>query len=85
MPKTRKTTYDWSKLRTDEELKTSYTIEVTNRFQVLQSKTDSSADTRYYNIIQAHQKAAELHVPHRSRNKKKYCGKASMSVKKEKY
>ena len=38
----------------------------------MQSNEDeNSANTIYNNILQAHQEAAELHVPHKPRNKKK--------------
>ena len=71
MPKTKKVPYYWSRLQTDTEVKSRYTMDVQNRFQALQSNEDENRANTIYNIIQAHREAAELHVLHKPRNKKK--------------
>ena len=71
LPKTKKTPYDWSKLRSEEDVKVRYSIEVKNRFEVLENKAeDTTADTMYNNIMHAHQEAAKLHIPLKPRRKK---------------
>ena len=61
--KTKKIPYDWSKLRSENDVQSRYSIEVRNRFAVLEKEEDTTADTMYNNVTQAHQEAAEMHVP----------------------
>ena len=64
MNKNKKVPYDSSKLITDENVKNAYSIEVRNRYQALQGLADDdTANTMYKNIMVAHTKSAELHVP----------------------
>ena len=70
--KKKTTQHDWSQLRLDDDIKQSYSVEVSNRFNALQNIADNdSSNTIYNNIIEAHSKAAELHVPTKPRRKKK--------------
>lgn len=63
--------YDWDKLRTDKTVRDAYTVEVQNRFEVLQSlDEDGSADALYENIITAHKESAEKHIPHKPKRKR---------------
>lgn len=63
--------YDWSKLITDEDVRIAYSVDVNNRFQILQEQeTDDTANTMYQNIILAHNKSSELHVPLKPKIKK---------------
>ena len=63
--------YDWSKLVSDENVRTSYSIKVSNRFQVLQEEdNEKTANSFYENIMTSHNEAAEECVPH-----KEYPGK----------
>ena len=72
--KTKKIPYDLSKLRTENEVK--------NRFAVLEKEEDTTADTMYNNIIQAHQEAAEMHVPLKPRKKKRVLWETNNIIKK---
>ena len=48
-----------------------YTIEIKNRYQILQDQSyDATADTMYQNIIKAHNKSTKLHVPPQNRQKR---------------
>ena len=68
MPKTKKVPYDWSRLKTNTEVKSRYTIDVKHRFHAWENDEDAnSANTIYNNVIQAHREATELHVLHESR------------------
>ena len=70
LPKTKTVPCDWSRLQTDTEVKRRCTIDVKNKFQALQSNEEENWANTIYNIIQAHRVSAELHVPHKPRNKK---------------
>ena len=63
--KTKKIPYYWSKLKDDEQVMRNYTVDIVNRFQVLQNlnNDDETADSMYKNIVEAHKKAAETHIP----------------------
>ena len=80
--KTKKIPYDWSKLRTENDVQSRYSIEVKNRFAVLEKEEDTTADTMYNNIIQAHQEAAEMHVPLKPRKKKRVLWETNNIIKK---
>ena len=68
--KSRQPKYDWSKLITDDTIKTAYTVEVRNRFEALQNlSSDESCDSLYQNIVVAHQKSSELHIPTKPKQK----------------
>ena len=56
--------YDWNRLLSDDDTKNRYTVEVQNQFQVLQNlNDDQDVNKTYNNIIHAHEKAAEAHIP----------------------
>ena len=81
--KTKKIPYDWSKLRNVSDIQSRYSIEVRNRFAVLEEEPDNTkADTMYNNIIQAHQEAAEKHVPLKPRKKKRVIWESNNIIKK---
>ena len=63
--KTKKIPYDWSKLKDDEQVMRKYTVDIVNRFQVLQNLNDDdqAADSMYKNIVEANKTAAETHIP----------------------
>lgn len=70
--KSKKIYHNWSLLTNDENVKEAYTIEVKNRFQILQDQDENAtADSMYENIVRAHNESANLHVPVRKRNKRK--------------
>lgn len=70
--KTKKIQYDWSQLLTDDNIKTAYSVEVTNHYNALQDLTDdNTSNTQYNNIIEAHSRAAETHVPVKPRKKRR--------------
>ena len=71
MPKTKKVPHDWSRLQTDTEVKSRYTIDAKTRIQTLQSDdNENRANTIHNNIIQARPEAPELHLPQKPRNEK---------------
>jgi len=64
--------HDWSKLLTDNDVRLAYTVEVNNRFEVLQAADESStAESVSTNIIRAHEYAAKRHVPSRQRRRRR--------------
>ena len=70
--KSKKKYYNWALLSSNENVKEAYTIEVKNRFQILQDLDENAtADSMYENIIKAHNESVNLHVPVRKRNKRK--------------
>ena len=70
--KTKKIPYEWSKLMDDGNVRREYTIDVSNRFQALQDLREyETADSVYNNIMEAHKKAAEIHIPLKPKYKKR--------------
>lgn len=64
--------HDWSKLRTDEGIKMTFTVEVKNRFDALQDMDEErTTETLYSNIMAATRKAMEEYIPKKVRNKKR--------------
>ena len=56
----------------DGHVRTEYTIDVSNRYQALQDLCDrETADSMYNNIVEAHKKAAEIHIPVKSKCKQR--------------
>ena len=56
--KTNKIPYDWFGLNDDEQTVRKYTVDIVNRFQVLQNLNDDdqTADSMYKNIVEAQKK-----------------------------
>ena len=66
--KSKNVNYNWALLMRDENVREAYTIEVKNRYQVLQNLNEEmSANMMYENIIQAHNESAKQHIPIRKR------------------
>ena len=65
--------YDWKAFATSSELQQEYTIEVHNRFQILEEEEDPSE--RYQRFIEANKEAAQACVPKRRRVKASLCTK----------
>ena len=62
--------YDWGKLIGDEDVRTSYTIDVKNRFEALKClDDDNNSNSIYNNIVNAHENAAEANIPKMERKK----------------
>ena len=62
--------YDWMKLIADNDVKSSNTIEVQNRFEALQAVDDSNTANSIYNdVMEVHEKSAELHIPRKKKVK----------------
>jgi hypothetical protein len=60
--------YDWKQLACDKNLQDLYTIEVCNRFQLLEEKEESASD-QYERFINANKEAAEKVRLDREENK----------------
>jgi len=59
-----KVKYDWKKLSNDDTIRNKYDLIVQNRFNALQTtKSESTADELYNDIITAHKEAAEQAIP----------------------
>ena len=64
--------YNWDTLQTRDDIRDQYTIEVRNRFQILQNENEEeSANTIYQNIMKAHKEAAEKCIPIVKKTKRK--------------
>ena len=62
--------YNWTYLAHDKNLQTQYTVEAKNRFQALQSETEiNTPNSLYENFILAHNEAAAVHIPLKSKIK----------------
>ncbi|ELU17539.1 hypothetical protein CAPTEDRAFT_213183 [Capitella teleta] len=57
--------YDWKTFATDSEMQEKYTVEVRNRFQILEDGEDPSS--RYQRFIEANMEATRTCVPRRKR------------------
>ena len=70
----KKVRYDWSKLLTDNNIKELYTVEVNNRFQVLQDLEENvkNSNTVYTNIISAHENVARKYIPVKNKFKQQF-------------
>ena len=61
---TNRVRYDWEKLLYDENIKTSYTVDVKNHFEALQELDEvNNANSIYTNIMSAHEEAAKSNIP----------------------
>ena len=70
--KSKKIPYDWSKLVSDVNIKTSYSVTVCNRFKELQDLDEvQTGNSVYENIIESHKKAAEDCVPLKEKQQKR--------------
>ena len=62
--------YDWKLLTCDKNLyKSCYTIEVKNRFQLLEEEDDSASE-RYEKFTEANKEAAEKVIPVKNKSRK---------------
>ena len=59
---TRKIRYDWKRLSAFSDLQEQYTLKVKNKFHE-QTNEDNSAKTKYSNLIEANEEAAENLLP----------------------
>ncbi|ELU02058.1 hypothetical protein CAPTEDRAFT_218117 [Capitella teleta] len=59
--------YDWKTFAADSEMQEKYTVEVRNRFQILEDEEDPSS--RYQRFIEANMEATRTCVPRRKRVK----------------
>ena len=70
--KSKKVQYDWSQLLKDDEIKLAYSVEVRNRYNALQDQIeDNTSNTQYNNIVDAHSKVAEKHIPIKPKKKQR--------------
>ena len=60
--------YDWKKFSESPELQQQYTVEVQNRFQILDEDEDPTE--RYQRFVEANKEATEIVVPKKERTKK---------------
>ena len=67
----KKVNFDWNRLLSDNNIKSVYSVDVKNRFEVLRAAgndDDNNADTTYNNIT-AHNKAAHMCIPKKEKKK----------------
>ena len=62
----RKKQYDWKAISTDTSLQERYSVEVRNRFEVLENEEESASE-KYERFIKANKEAAELVIPVKKR------------------
>ena len=64
--------YDWSALLQNDDIQKKYTIEVRNRYQILQEEDRSNtANTIYQNIMKANNEAAQNCIPIKRKSQKR--------------
>ena len=66
--KRREPTPDWGKLKTDIDLQQKYTVEVKNRFAILQSDSDTATE-RYECLVKANDTVSKLLLPKKEKKK----------------
>ena len=60
--------YDWARL--NREIRDKYALEIRNRFETLQEKTEKSTpNDEYENFVEAHREAASKCIPTKPRTK----------------
>ena len=63
--------YNWAKLNEDTDIKEKYTLEVQNRFSILNAEENTqSAESIYQSITRAHEAAAKETIPLKPKTKK---------------
>ena len=61
----KKVKYDWSLLQKDPEIQDKYSVEVRNKYTILNDMCeDKSTTAKYGNLITAHKETADKHVRH---------------------
>ena len=69
--KVRQKAYNWGLVVNDGEVHDRFSVEVKNRFNALQILSDDGANTRFDNIVQACDEAAQKCVPEKPKKKKR--------------
>ena len=83
---TKKIPYDWSKLVNDEDVRNEYSVAVRNSYRALQDLADDdTSNTMYDNIMKAHDKAAEDHIPLKKKQKKRIPWENDVITEKRRY
>ena len=69
----RKENYDWSVLKSDQELQNRYSIRLHNKFSILQKELTDTIDDKYQHFITASKETAKEMIPKKvKRQKLKY-------------
>ena len=59
----RKENYDWTVLKSDQELHNRYSIQIHNRFSILQNELTDTIDDEYQHFIIANKETAKEMIP----------------------
>ena len=69
----RKENYDWNLLKSDQELQNRYSIQLHNRFSILQNELTDTIDDEYQDFITASKEIDKEMIPRKAkRQKRKY-------------
>ena len=66
----RKENYDWSLLKSDQVLQNRYSIQLHNRFSILQNELTDTIDDKYQHLITANKETAKEMLPKKAKRQK---------------
>ena len=66
----RKKNYDWSMLKSDQVLQNRYSIQLHNRFSILQNEFTDTIDDKYQHFITANKETAKEMIPKKAKRQK---------------
>ena len=66
----RKENYDWSVLKSDQVLQNRYSIQLHNRFSILQNELTDAIDDKYQHFITANKETAKEMIPKKAKRQK---------------
>ena len=66
----RKENYDWNLLKSDQELQNRYSIQLHNRFFILQNKLADTIDDEYQHFITGNKETAKEMIPKKAKRQK---------------
>ena len=62
--------YDWNVLKSDQELQNRYSIQLHNRFSILQNELADTIDDEYQHFITANKETAKEMIPKKAKSQK---------------
>ena len=66
----RRENYDWSVLKSDQVLQNRYSIQLRNRFSILQNELTDTIDDKYQHLITANKETAKQMIPKKAKRQK---------------
>ena len=66
----RKENHDWNVLKSDQELKNRYSIQLHNRFSIIQNELTDTIDDEYQHFITANKETAKEMIPKKAKRQK---------------